>query len=522
MAWSPSNSHIAVAGPGPVGGVLALHDIDKTFDGFKALQRASFIAEKGQVHALLGENGAGKSTLMNVACGLYGADAGRMLVDGEEVRLSGPRQAADLGIGMVHQHFRLVRPFSVVDNVVLTGQGEVAGKNYRRAVEIAAKAIVHHAAALGRTIDPFQRIDSLPVAEQQLVEVIRALVAGARILIFDEPTALLTDQEADRLLNTLRNLADMGSAVILITHKLTDVKRFADRVTVMRGGRTIASVDPASLSVAELTRMTVGDTAEVDDAGQRHYGRRRLEVIDLACTRADGTHAFSGVNFNVRSGEIYGIAGVSGNGQAELAETLMGLRSPNGGVIQLEDAGESLQNATPDRLRASGAAFVPADRYRYGLASGLPIADNFAIGGVINGHYGSWAWIRRRTMESDAATAVKDFDVQGIRSLNQKAALLSGGNAQKLVIAREFRTSPTIVVAQSPSRGLDVRATLAVHGRLGEARDRGAAVLLLSEDLDEILKLSDRVGVMSAGRLVAEFERPVDRQEIGRAMVAHA
>lgn len=501
---------------------LALRGVDKSFDGFAALKDASFAVDAGEVHALLGENGAGKSTLMNVACGLYAPDAGEVLIGGAPVRLSGPRQAAELGIGMVHQHFKLVRPFSIVDNVVLQGRGAGRRVRYGASVEAAAEAIRAQGAALGFSIDPHARVDTLSVAEQQRVEIVRALVAGARILILDEPTAVLAVSDAERLLETLRELAARGTAIVLITHKLADVRRFADRVTVMRGGRTVATVDPAKTETAELTRLTVGDAPLSMVGRSSRFGRRRFETIDLTCLRHDGAPAVDGASFHVRAGEIYGLAGVSGNGQSELAEALMGLRRVDRGAIQFEDAGQSVETASPSRLRAYGAAFIPADRYSYALAGGLSVADNYAIGRVRRGDYGPVGWTRRGTIRSDAAAAVEAFDVQGVRSLDQKAALLSGGNAQKLVIAREFGGEPTIVVAQSPSRGLDVRASAAVHGRLAEARDRGAAVLLLSEDLDEVTALADRIGVMSGGKLVAEFEVPFDRQAIGRAMVDHS
>lgn len=500
---------------------LELANISKSFDGFRALDGASFAAEAGQIHALLGENGAGKSTLMNICCGLYTPDAGAMSLFGAPVSLSGPREAAALGVGMLHQHFKLVRPFTILENVLLAGQGPVKRKSYRDGAAAAIEAIREAAALLGARVDPHSRIDSLSIAEQQRVEVIKALVGGARILILDEPTAVLTDVEAERLLQTLRGLAGKGATIVLVTHKLADVKRFADRVTIMRAGKTVASVDPASVSIDELTRLTVGEALPSIPEATPHVGRRRLETLSLSCTRPDGSVAFADVSFHVKAGEIYGLAGVSGNGQSELAETLMGVRDPTSGAIQLEDSGETLREAKPAALRAMGAAFIPADRYRYALASSLSVVDNFGVCDVRRGEYGSWAWVRRKAMRADAERAIEAFDVQGVRSLDQKAALLSGGNAQKLVIAREFAHAPNVVIAQSPSRGLDARATAAVHARLKESAAKGAAVLLISEDLDEVLKLANRVGVMAAGRLVAQFEAPVERQAVGRAMVAH-
>ncbi len=424
---------------------------------------------------------------------------------------------------MVHQHFKLVRPFSILDNVLLSriGSGERLASTARERQAMMA-AIAEKAALLGATVDPHARVDSLSIAEQQRVEVIKALIGGARILILDEPTAVLTDQEAERLMQTLRGLAATGTTIVLVTHKLADVKRFADRVTILRAGRTVASVDPKATSIEELTRLTVGDALPIAAETPPEFGRRRLETLNLSVRRSDGSHAVDNVSFHVRAGEIYALAGVSGNGQSELTEMLMGLRQPESGAIQFEDAGEALTVLDPAELRRLGVAFIPADRYRYALAGGLSVLDNFGIGRTARGAYGSWAWTRRGRMRADAERALAEFDVQGVRSLTQNAALLSGGNAQKLVIAREFADQPGIVVAQSPSRGLDARATAAVHARLKEAAGQGAAVLLVSEDLDEAMKLANRIGVMARGRLAAEFEAPFDRQAIGRAMVGDA
>lgn len=501
---------------------LLLDLISKSFDGFRAVDRANFSARAGEIYALLGENGAGKSTLMNVACGLYTPDSGTMRLFGTDTQLTGPREAATLGIGMVHQHFKLVRPFSVLENVLLSRPAAQGERNsYARQTRAVEQAIAAKAELLGAKVDPHARVDSLSVAEQQRVEVIKALVGGARILILDEPTAVLTDQEAERLLYTLRDLADNGATIVLVTHKLADVKRFADKATIMRGGKTVAELDPSKASIEELTRLTVGEALPTLPQEQPHFGRRRLETLKLTARRADGTLAVDSVSFHVRAGEVYGLAGVSGNGQSELAELLMGVREPDSGYVQLEDSGDTLSAASPAKLRGDGAAFIPADRYRFALAGSLSVTDNFAIGRLIGGHYGTWAWTNVSRMKGDSEEAIREFDVQGVRSLSQKAALLSGGNAQKLIIAREFSNAPKVIIAQSPSRGLDARATAAVHARLKSAAEGGAAVLLVSDDLDEILKLSNRVGVMASGRLVAEFDPPFDRQGVGRAMVAH-
>lgn len=506
---------------------LALRGIRKTFDGFLALDNAHFALRWGEVHALLGENGAGKSSLMNIAAGLYKPEAGELLVDDNPVRFQGPRDAARQRIGMVHQHFKLVQPFTVAENILLglpesEFESEALTSHRQRLAAVEAR-VRAQADALGFAIDPKARIDRLSIAEQQRVEILKVLLAGARILILDEPTAVLTDQEAARLLETMRALARAGAAVALVTHRMTDVKAYTDRVTVMRGGRTVATVDPAETSVTELVRLTVGPGVDAGEARPDRAchtpGAPMLLIRALRSAQSQDRRALDGVSLTVHAGEIYGIAGVGGNGQSELAAALMGLPGATEGDIHLQTL--NLKTLPPARRDALRMAVIPADRYRLALAGSLSIAENFGIGQVRGGRYGGWAWLRRRRLDADARAAVAAFDVQGVRSPAQKAALLSGGNAQKLVIAREFSKQPRLVLAHSPSRGLDVRASAEVHARLRAARDAGAAVLLISEDLDEVLQLADRIGVMAGGRIVAEFEQPADRQAIGQAMTHH-
>jgi general nucleoside transport system ATP-binding protein len=496
---------------------LELTGIRKSFDGFLALDDAAFTARPGEVHALLGENGAGKSSLMNVAAGLYAPDAGNIAVNGRSVALSGPADARRNGIGMVHQHFKLVRPFTVAENILLANPR----RHYRRGIDEIRAAVREKAATLGFEIDTERRIDGLSLAEQQQVEIVKVLVGGARILILDEPTAVLTDEEAERLLETVRRFAATGAAVALVTHKLHEVKRFADTVTIMRGGKSVATADPKAISAAELTELTVGQTAPLPTRAEGRRGKTRLNVGALTCAHPDGRVTLSDASFFVRAGEIYGVAGVSGNGQAELAQALIGARPPVSGEIWIDGVGD-ISQASPPARRAAGIAAIPADRYSYALAGSLSVAENFGVGAVHTGRFGSLAWVDRAAIRHAAAAAVDAYDVQGVRSMGQKAALLSGGNAQKLVIAREFSRQPPVIIAHSPSRGLDARACAAVHERLLAARDDGSAVVLISEDLDEILSLSDRIGVMTRGRIVAEFDRPADRQAVGRAMVGHA
>jgi simple sugar transport system ATP-binding protein len=496
---------------------LTLQGIRKSFDGVIVLDDAEFNARAGEVHALLGENGAGKSSLMNVAAGLYAPEAGHIFINGIPVSLKGPADARVHGIGMVHQHFKLVMPFTVAENILLANRAS----GYRAAMKEIRAAIERQCSELGFNLDPDRRINTLTVAQQQQVEIVKVLVGGAKILILDEPTAVLTDAEAEQLLGTVRRLARTGTTVVLITHKLNDVKRHADSVTIMRRGKTVATLDPATTTAAELTQLTVGETQTLSASAHKETSGTRLNVGALNFARDDGTIVLQEATFFVRPGEIYGIAGVSGNGQAELAEILMGARKPTSGEVWIESLGNVAQTPTSsDRIAA--VAIIPADRYTFALASSLSLADNFAATEVGSGRYGTLGFLNQAAMQRDTMNAVVEYDVQGVRNVRQKAALLSGGNAQKLVIAREFSRNPIVVVAHSPSRGLDARACNAVHQRLLSARDRGVAVVLISEDLDEVMSLSDRIGVMTRGRIVAEFKRPADRQAIGRAMVGHA
>ena len=500
---------------------LELSGITKSFGDFLALAAANLSVDFGEVHALLGENGAGKSSLMNVAAGLYSPDSGSIEVAGVPCRFLGPRESMRHGIGMIHQNFKLVKRFTVAENVLLANpRGSFRGG--KAAIE---REIKEKAEALGFALDPGRRVDSLSIAEQQRVEIIKALVAGARILILDEPTAVLTEGEAQRLLAMVRDIAEQGAAVILVTHKLRDVRTFAHRVTIMRGGKTVGTVDPRQTTAEELTRLMVGSNVVDPSRSAKSPGEVRLRVTGLASATVEGHTPLVDASFSVRSGEIYGIAGVGGNGQTELAEALVGGRQPSGGTITIQEPGLSapaaITAATPRQRRRHGVASIPADRQSFGLATRLSIVDNFAIGFIHEGRFGSVALIDRAGMRRATEAAVRDFEVQGVRSLWQRSGTLSGGNAQKLILARELSRTPSIIVAHSPTRGLDVRACAAVHGRLVAARDAGAAVVLISEDLDEVLGIADRIGVMTRGRIVAEFDAPADRHAVGRAMVDH-
>ena len=493
---------------------LQMTDIVKAFDGRAALDHAAFTAAWGEVHGLLGENGAGKSSLMNVLCGLYLPDAGRVVIDGVEHRVEGPSHARALGIGMVHQNFKLVRPFTVVENVMLANPQ----RSWRKGIAAVSQGIARLSDELGFEIDPFARIDRISVAEQQRVEIVKVLMGGARLLILDEPTAVLTDDEAARLLRTVQALARRGACVILITHKLREVVAHADRVTVMRSGKTVATVAASDASPASLARMMVGD-APVDDTAPGCGGPLRLEISGLDVRRDDGVSTVRGLSLAVRSGEVYGLAGVGGNGQTELAEVLMGVRAPETGRIALD--GADITALHPKRRRALGIRSVPADRPAYGLAQELSVGDNYASTRLGSGAFGSPLWVSRRAIGVRTGAALDAFEIHGA-AVDTGVRLLSGGNAQKLVLARELHGKPAVIVAHSPTHGLDVRACAAVHDHLRNARDAGAAVLLISEDLDEVLNLSDIVGVLNRGSIVGEMKRPVNRQNVGELMLGHA
>lgn len=495
---------------------LELRGISKSFDGFPAISGADFAVEAGEMHALLGENGAGKSSLMNVAAGLYAPDEGRMFVNGREVLPDGPLGAMRLGIGMVHQHYKLVKAFNAIDNVLLTFQKG----GYRELAQGIAGRMGDLCDALKFDIDLKRPVGLLSVAEQQRIEILKVLLAGTKVLVLDEPTAVLTDREADSLLTTVKGLAASGTAVVLVTHKLNEVRKYADNVTIMRGGKTVATASAAEKSPQDLTVLIVGEKLQETPQPSQKIGAPVLRLAGVSAARSDGHRSLRDVSFTVKANEIYGIAGVGGNGQTELAEVLMGVNEALEGKIDISGAGD-VTHAPAVLRRAMGVVSIPADRQSYGLAGDLPVADNFAVAGVVEGKYGGWLNVDRSAIRRDTELAIKAYDVQGVRSLRQRAALLSGGNAQKLVIAREFAGKPRVVLAHSPSRGLDVRATAAVHEAIRKARDDGAAVLLISEDLDEILLLSDRVGVMNRGRISAEFTVPVDRKAVGEAMISH-
>ncbi|HEX9093886.1 MAG TPA: ABC transporter ATP-binding protein [Coriobacteriia bacterium] len=491
--------------------VLELRGITKIFPGVIANDDVSIALDAGEIVALLGENGAGKSTLMNVVYGLLTPDGGEVLVDGVPVRIRKPRQAIDLGIGMVHQHFMLVEPLTVTENIVLGREPTRAG-----VVDFTAarKSVVELSDRYGLKVDPDARIIDLSVGMQQRVEILKALYQGARILILDEPTAVLTPQEVTELFGVVRSLVDGGLSVVLITHKLDEVLASADRVIVMRDGRVVGETKPSETDEVSLARMMVGrDVVLRIDKTQSAPGGVALDVKDLKVDDDRRLEAVRGVTFQVRRGEIVAVAGVSGNGQTELIEAIVGLRRPKTGSIDL--LGHDITHAPPRQTIAAGLSHVPEDRHRRGLVLEFDLAENVILGDHRRMPYAKRGFLRRTAIAETARKRIADYDVR-TPSETVLAGNLSGGNQQKLVLARELGRDPEVLIAAQPTRGLDVGAIEFVHGRILAARRAGKAVLLVSLELEEVLALADRILVMYGGRIVATFEGgEVDAETLG-------
>jgi general nucleoside transport system ATP-binding protein len=500
----------------PPPAAVEMRAIVKRFPGVLANDRVDFQAAGGEVHALLGENGAGKSTLSNILTGLYRPDAGEIFIDGEPVHFQSPRDALDARIFMVHQHFRLVEPFTVAENVVL-GDHRGDGRTFRLRPRAIEQRVAELSKRYGLAVDPRARIWQLSLGEQQRVEILKALYREARILILDEPTAVLTPQEADTLFETLREMAAEGRTVVFISHKLHEVKAVADRVTVLRGGRSIATVPAAEASLRSLASLMVGREL---DGGQpartRTPGEPALQLTDVWSDADRGDSAVRGASLVVRGGEIVAVAGVAGNGQRELAETVAGMRRATRGEILV--GGKEIRGGDPRSAIAAGVAYVPEDRLGTGVAPSLSIASNLALKGYRERSSSHGPLLRLGRMRERAVELIQRYSIAA-SGPGAAARLLSGGNLQKVVLAREFSGKPRLLIAASPTRGLDVGAIETVHGYLREAAADGVGVLLISEDLDEILLLADRVAVMYEGAIVGETSREeADVEEIGLLM----
>jgi general nucleoside transport system ATP-binding protein len=495
--------------------VLELRGITKRFPGVLANDHVDFELRRGEVHALLGENGAGKSTLMSILYGLYHPDEGEVLSNGEPVRIHSPKEAIERGIGMVHQHFMLIPVMTVAENIVLATEPTKAGMILDFAS--AKKRVQEIAAQFNFAIDPGARIENISVGQQQRVEILKALYRRADILILDEPTAVLTPQEAQELFGILKNLQREGMSIIFISHKLNEVLEIADRITVLRRGRKIETLPAAGATEEQLARLMVGREVllRVDKTVARP-AEPLLEVEDLRVLDDRELEIVRGVSLEVRAGEIVGIAGVDGNGQTELIEALTGLRSVQSGEFRL--AGRRLTGASTHKILDAGMGHIPEDRQLRGLVLEFELAENIALHDFDRPPNSRLGWLIPKRMIQRAATLLKEFDVRGGGPLT-KAKALSGGNQQKVVVAREVANDPRVLIAAQPTRGLDVGAIEFVHRRLVEERDEGRAVLLVSLELDEILSLSDRILVMYEGEIVGEYGPDVTEEELGFAML---
>src|SRR5437764_6495089 len=466
-----------------------MRGITKRFPGVVANERVEFEAAAGEVHVLLGENGAGKSTLSNILTGLYRPDDGEIFVDGRQVHFHAPRDALEAGISMVHQHFRLVEPFTVAENVVL-GDHRGEGRTFRlrhRAIELRVAGL---SARYGLAVDPRARIWQLSLGEQQRVEILKALYREARILILDEPTAVLTPQEAEVLFETLREMAGEGRTVIFISHKLHEVKAVADRVTVLRDGRTIGTVSAAEATPRSLASLMVGRELAGVAAPPRTAGEVVLELDGVWTAGDRGGSAVKGVSLEVRGGEIVAVAGVAGNGQRELAETVAGIRSPTEGTLRI--GGRELRVGDPRAAIAAGIAYVPEDRLGTGLAPSISIASNLALKSYRDPSASRGPLLRLRRIRERAVELIRRYRIAA-PGPTAPVRLLSGGNLQKVVLAREFSGQPKLLVAASPTRGLDVGAIETVHTHLHTAVAAGVRILLIRQALHEILATADRI-----------------------------
>ena len=494
--------------------VLELRGITKRFPGVVANDRVDFDLRRGEVHALLGENGAGKSTLMNIVYGLYHPDEGDFRVNGKPVKIGSPREAIDHGIGMVHQHFMLIPVMTVAENVVLAAEPRRAGVflDYDAAV----RKVRDLASAFKFAIDPDARVENITVGQQQRVEILKALYRGADILILDEPTAVLTPQEADELFGILKTLQREGMSIIFISHKLREVLEIADRVTVLRRGKKIETVPREGATREGLARLMVGREVLLRvEKTPAQPDESLLTVEHLTVFDERGLPAVRDVSFGVRAGEIVGLAGVDGNGQTELIDALTGLRHVASGTVTV--GGKEVTKESAHDHYAAGLGHIPEDRHVRGLVLDFTLAENLALHDFEKEPFAKLGWLRPGRMIAAARRLLREFDVRG-GGPTTRAAALSGGNQQKVVVAREVARDPRVLIAAQPTRGLDVGAIEFVHRRLVDERDEGRAVLLISLELDEILSLSDRILVIYEGQIVAEYGADATEEELGVAM----
>jgi simple sugar transport system ATP-binding protein len=494
---------------------LELRAVTKRFPGVIANDDVNLTARSGRVLALIGENGAGKSTLMNILSGLYRPDAGEILLDGVSQSFDGPGDSIAAGIGMVYQHFMLVPVLTVYENVILgiepVGVAGILRRNEAR------ERVREISTRYGLAVDPDAIIETLPVGLQQRVEIIKILLRGAKILVFDEPTAVLTPQEVDEFFRIVVELRQRGATVIFITHKLKEALAVADDIVVMRGGRVVGEANPADATPETLAKMMVGRDVELKATkSSKKPGSAVLEVERLTCTDDAGHEVVKGASFVVNAGEIVGIAGIQGNGQTELINALTGIALPVDGQVRL--VGRDITKMTPRQRHRLGVAHVPEDRTRAGMVGAFTVAENLVLDSYYDEPYSRRGIIQRKVVATAAEQMVNNYDVRP-NDVNNLARALSGGNAQKMIVAREFSRDVPLVVCSQPTRGIDVGSIEYIHQRIVEKRDEGKAILIVSTELDEIFALSDRILVMFEGVIVAELlTAETDPLEVGLYM----
>jgi general nucleoside transport system ATP-binding protein len=495
--------------------VLELRGITKRFPGVVANDHVDFDLRKAEVHALLGENGAGKSTLMNILYGLYKADEGEIRLSGKPASFHSAKDAIDAGIGMVHQHFMLIPVMTVAENIVLATEPKTAGVllDYDEAVE----RVRDLSQRFGLAVNPEARIENISVGQQQRVEILKALYRGAEILILDEPTAVLTPQEAGELFGIIKSLQADGTSIIFISHKLNEVLEIADRISVLRRGKKVDTVPREGATEEGLASLMVGREVLLRvEKPPAQTGDVLLEVSGLHVNDDRGLPAVKDVSLVVRAGEIVGLAGVEGNGQSELIEAITGLRRQESGDVAV--GGRVIAHASARKMLDAGVGHIPEDRQRRGLVLEFSIAENIALHDYNRPPDSRWGWLFPRRLVQRARQLINEFDVRG-GGPNTAAGALSGGNQQKVVAAREVARDPKVLVAAQPTRGLDVGAIEFLHRRLVEERDEGRAILLTSLELDEVISLSDRILVMYEGEIVGEHTGEVTEEEIGLEML---
>ncbi|CJT10269.1 ABC transporter ATP-binding protein [Streptococcus pneumoniae] len=494
--------------------VIEMRDITKVFGGFVANDKINLHLRKGEIHALLGENGAGKSTLMNMLAGLLEPTSGEIAVNGQVVNLDSPSKAASLGIGMVHQHFMLVEAFTVAENIIL---GSELTKNGVLDIAGASKEIKALSERYGLAVDPSAKVADISVGAQQRVEILKTLYRGADILIFDEPTAVLTPSEIDELMAIMKNLVKEGKSIILITHKLDEIRAVSDRVTVIRRGKSIETVEIAGATNADLAEMMVGRSVSFKTEKQASKPKEVvLSIKDLVVNENRGVPAVKNLSLDVRAGEIVGIAGIDGNGQSELIQAITGLRKVESGSIELK--GDSIVGLHPRQITELSVGHVPEDRHRNGLILEMMISENIALQTYYKEPHSKNGILNYSNITSYAKKLMEEFDVRAASEL-VPAAALSGGNQQKAIIAREIDRDPDLLIVSQPTRGLDVGAIEYIHKRLIEERDNGKAVLVVSFELDEILNVSDRIAVIHDGKIQGIVSpETTNKQELGVLM----